>query len=91
MWFLFGEVSFSSGCLGWATLLYCGAFHIIITKSQNTKRTYGQPSEQLFLKWWSISNLNGTKIIQKIINKFMSMLQTKIMKRFIRLDFVNNT
>ena len=22
MWFLFGEVS--SGCLGWATLLYCG-------------------------------------------------------------------
>ena len=24
MWFLFGEVSSSSGCLGWATLLYCG-------------------------------------------------------------------
>ena len=24
MWFLFGEVSFSSGCLGWATLFYCG-------------------------------------------------------------------
>ena len=33
MWFLFGEVSSSSGCLGWATLFYCGtpwAFHIII-------------------------------------------------------------
>ena len=24
MWFLFGEVSSSSGCLGWATLFYCG-------------------------------------------------------------------
>ena len=24
MWFLFGEVSFSSGCLGWATIFYCG-------------------------------------------------------------------
>ena len=33
MWFLFGEVSSSSGCLGWSTLFYCGtprAFHIII-------------------------------------------------------------
>ena len=33
MWFLFREVSSSSGCLGWATLFYCGtpwAFHIII-------------------------------------------------------------
>ena len=33
MWFLFGEVSSSSGCLGWATLFYCGTpctFHIII-------------------------------------------------------------
>ena len=33
MWFLFGEVSSSSGCLGWATLYYCGtpcAIHIII-------------------------------------------------------------
>ena len=33
MWFLFGEVSSSSGCLGWAELFYCGtpcAFHIII-------------------------------------------------------------
>ena len=32
VWFLFGEVSSSSGCLGWATLFYCGtpwAFHII--------------------------------------------------------------
>ena len=29
MWFLFGEVSSSSWCLGWATLFYCG-FHIII-------------------------------------------------------------
>ena len=24
MWFLFGEVSSSSWCLGWATLIYCG-------------------------------------------------------------------
>ena len=24
MWFLFGEVSSSSGCLRWATLFYCG-------------------------------------------------------------------
>ena len=33
MWFLFGEFSSSSGCLGWAKLFYCGtpwAFHIII-------------------------------------------------------------
>ena len=33
MWFLFGEVFSSSGCLGWAALFYCGtpcAFHIII-------------------------------------------------------------
>ena len=33
MWFLFGDVSSSSGCLGWARLFYCGtplAFHIII-------------------------------------------------------------
>ena len=33
MCFLFGEVSSSSGCLGWATLFDCGtprAFHIII-------------------------------------------------------------
>ena len=24
MWFLFGEVSSSSGCLGWLALFYCG-------------------------------------------------------------------
>ena len=33
MWFLFGEVSSSSGGLGWATLFNCGTpctFHIII-------------------------------------------------------------
>ena len=33
MWFLFGEVSSSSWCLGWGGLYYCGttwAFHIII-------------------------------------------------------------
>ena len=33
MWFLFGGVSSSSWCLGWAALFYCGtpcAFHIII-------------------------------------------------------------
>ena len=32
-----------------------------ITNSQNTKRTYGQPSEQLFTKWWPLSNPNRTK------------------------------
>ena len=42
MWFLFGEVSFSSGCLGWATLFYCGtpwAFHIIIFHLNNIEKT----------------------------------------------------
>ena len=41
MWFLFGEVSSSSGCLGWAALLYCGtprAFHIVIEKKNNQIR-----------------------------------------------------
>ena len=32
-----------------------------ITNSQNTKRTYGQPSEQLFPQRWSFSNPNRTK------------------------------
>ena len=32
-----------------------------ITSSQNTKRTYGQPSEQLLR--WPLSNRNRTKII----------------------------
>ena len=32
-----------------------------ITNSQNTKRTYGQPSEQLFPKRWPLSNQNQTK------------------------------
>ena len=32
-----------------------------ITISQNTKRTYGQPSEQLFPKRWPLSNRNRTK------------------------------
>ena len=31
--------------------------------SQNTKRTYGQPSEQLFPKRWPLSNSNRTKIL----------------------------
>ena len=34
-----------------------------ITHSQNTKRTYGQLSEQLFPKRWPLSNQNRTKII----------------------------
>ena len=34
-----------------------------ITNSQNTKKTYGQPSEQLFPKRWPLSNRNRTKII----------------------------
>ena len=32
-----------------------------ITSSQNTKRTYGHPSEQLFPKRWPLSNRNRTK------------------------------
>ena len=32
-----------------------------ITNSQNIKRIYGQPSEQLFSKRWPLSNLNRTK------------------------------
>ena len=28
MWFLLGEVSSSSGCLGWATLFYCGTMSL---------------------------------------------------------------
>ena len=32
-----------------------------ITNSQNTKRTYGQQSEQLFPKRWPLSNRNRTK------------------------------
>ena len=32
-----------------------------ITNSQNTKRRYGQPSEQLFPKRWPLSNPNRTK------------------------------
>ena len=34
-----------------------------ITNSQNTKRTYSQPSEQLFPKRWPLSNLYRTKMI----------------------------
>ena len=33
-----------------------------ITNSQNTKRTYGEQSEQLFPKRWPLSNPNRTKI-----------------------------
>ena len=36
---------------------------INITNSQNTKRTYGQASEQLFPKKWQLSNRNRTKNI----------------------------
>ena len=32
-----------------------------ITIRQSTKRTYGQPSEQLFPKMWPLSNPNRTK------------------------------
>ena len=32
-----------------------------ITNSQNTKRTHGQPSEQLFPKRWPLSNRNRMK------------------------------
>ena len=32
-----------------------------ITNSQNTKRTYGQPSGKLFPKRWPLNNPNRTK------------------------------
>ena len=35
-----------------------------ITNGQNTKRTYGQPSKQLFPKRWPLSNPNRTKTIR---------------------------
>ena len=34
-----------------------------ITNKQNAKRTYDQPSEQLFPKRWPLSNRNRPKII----------------------------
>ena len=37
-----------------------------ITNSQNTKRTHGQPSEQLFPKRWPPSNRIRTKIFMNI-------------------------
>ena len=49
MCFLFGEVSSSSGCLGWATLFYCGtpwAFHIIIL---NISATSGPTLTKFYL------------------------------------------
>ena len=33
------------------------------TNSQNIKRTYGQPNEQLFPKRWTLSNRNRTKFL----------------------------
>ena len=34
-----------------------------ITKSQNSKRTYGQPSEQVFPKMWPLSSRTELKVI----------------------------
>ena len=34
-----------------------------IPNNQNAKRTYGQPSEQLFHKMWPLSNQTEQKII----------------------------
>ena len=34
-----------------------------ITNSQNTERTHGQPSDQLFPKRWPLSHRNRTKVI----------------------------
>ena len=36
-----------------------------ITNSQNTKRTYGQPSEQLFPKRWPLSNNMNTHKVKR--------------------------
>ena len=67
MWFLFGEVSSSSGCLGWATLFYCGtlwAFHIIICSSWKNHTVlyrrdslYTTPLCFFFLFFFSISDI----------------------------------
>ena len=38
-----GEIPSSSGCMGWATLFYCGtlwAFHIIIFQTNVRKNVY---------------------------------------------------
>ena len=44
------------------TQIQPGNNYMQITYSQNTKRTYGQPSRQLFPKRWPLSNPNRTKI-----------------------------
>ena len=40
-----------------------------ITNSQNTKRTYGQPSEKLFPKRWPLSNPNVPKMTRYTFRK----------------------
>ena len=59
MWFRFGEVSSSSGCLGWATLFYCGtpwAFHIIIGTVPNAffSDFFMAPTETVQNAWISL-------------------------------------
>ena len=52
-----------------------------ITNSQNTKRTYGQTSEQLFLKRWPLSNPNRTKVnmnTHKVKRHLESLFELKI-------------
>ena len=51
-----------------------------ITNSQNTKRTYGQPSEQLLPKRWPLSNRIRTK----------NNINTHKVKRRRNSDTVNN-
>ena len=48
-----------------------------ITNSQNTNRTYGQPSEKLFSKRWPLSNPNRTKIIRTHVGDTSQKLRHK--------------
>ena len=54
-----GEVSSSSGCLGWATLFYCDttlAFHIIILKGDLDDVNADSIIKELWISVWSPSN-----------------------------------
>ena len=55
-----------------------------ITNSQNTKRIYSQPSEQLFPKMWPLSDRNDTKSKTKIVIYLVTLL---ILTHFVGLFY----
>ena len=66
MWFLFGEVSFSSGCLGWATLFYCGtpcAFHIIILEGRRLCKKRMKKSAESMMSHVKVKSECNTAIV----------------------------